>query len=154
MSKGEDRGATPDGDQIRRWNGARTAYTCVDGVDVFVLNRSFRREQGRPDKTRVWTHMNGIVYETLIRGKTVNLFVSGTKLSRKMAQIVRGAKNVKTITFPSTTRTVSDGAFVNASLKSVVLNEGLETLGKQQKYGCEGVFRNTRLRKVKLPSTL
>ena len=37
---------------------------------------------------------------------------------------------------------------------SVVLNEGLETLGNYQSGRSEGVFCGTRLRNVALPSTL
>ena len=95
-----------------------------------------------------------ISYRTSGEEKGIKPFVSGTELDRIMSRIVRGAKDDKTVTFPSTARKVSDGAFADAELRSVVLNKGLETLGESQKCGYKGVFRDTRLRKVKLPSTL
>lgn len=98
--------------------------------------------------------MNEIVYEPFTTEKTVQLFISEIEFSRDMVQVVRGAKNVKIITFPSTARKVLDQAFRNTSLRSVILNEGLEILGKQKKYVSGGAFYNTRLRHVTLPSTL
>ena len=57
-------------------------------------------------------------------------FVAETEFSRDMSSIEKGPRNARTIAFPSTVRAVRDGAFgKNGSLRSVVLNEGLETLG-------------------------
>ena len=71
-----------------------------------------------------------------------------------MSRIVRGAKKVKTVTFPTTARRVMDAAFMYNALRAVVLNEGLEALGECQNDSCERVFSRTKLRKVRLPSTL
>ena len=59
---------------------------------------------------------------------------------------MRGAKDVKTITFPNTVRGALDGAFADTSLLSAVLNEGLETFGEYRTYYYEGIFHNTKLR--------
>ena len=71
-----------------------------------------------------------------------------------MSRIVLGAKDARTVAFPSTVREVSDSAFAGANLLSAVLNEGLETLGEHSNCSYDGVFRGTQLRLVKLPSTL
>ena len=102
--------------------------------------------------------MNTIVYKIGTNGKKARLFVSGLELSRDLSRVVRGAKNIRTATFPGTTRKVSDGAFAATSIMSVVLNEGLEALGvdecpiDREKY--YGVFQESGLRQVKFPSTL
>lgn len=71
-----------------------------------------------------------------------------------MSQIVQGAKNAKTITFPKTIREVRDDVFAHMTVRAAVLNEGLETLGKCRSDSHNGVFAGTRLRHVALPSTL
>ena len=66
-----------------------------------------------------------------------------------MSRAVRGPEDSKATTFPRTVRHVSDCAFAGPALKSVVLNEGLETLGEcQQKY--VGVFNCARLKRAVL----
>ena len=57
-----------------------------------------------------------------------------------MVRIVRGEKSIKTITFPSTVREVSNAAFNSTLLRSIVLNEGLEKLGGVQGNNYPGVF--------------
>ena len=47
---------------------------------------------------------------------------------------------------------MSDDAFPYTSVRSAILNEGLETVGEQG--GCVGVFGYTQLRKIVFPSTL
>lgn len=88
------------------------------------------------------------------RETKVQVFVSGTELARDMSRVIRGARSTKTTTFPSTVRKVLDGAFSDTSVKSVILNEGLEVLGECGARNCRGVFSWTRLRLVALPSTL
>lgn len=61
------------------------------------------------------------------------------------------------MTFPNTVKAVLDGAFQGASLRSVVLDAGLETLGKCKgtcSYTCSGAFSQTQLRRVAFPSAL
>ena len=74
-----------------------------------------------------------------------------------MSLLASGAEEVRTTTFPRTVKSVQDAAFGRRKrLQFVVLNEGLEHVGKLagggQYYG--GAFEKTRLRHVRLPSTL
>ena len=92
------------------------------------------------------------------------LRVSGTTFIRGMSQIAARMSNIKTIIFPKTVKKVLDDVFWSTKIRSVILNEGLEWLGKFQDdcydyqenivMDCYGVFGGTQLRKVKLPSTL
>ena len=81
------------------------------------------------------------------------LVVSRTFLDRRASQILWAARDIRTITFPSTIRIVQDGAFRRTPLISAVLNEGLEELGECRN-DADGVFRWTRLKRVVFPSTL
>lgn len=82
------------------------------------------------------------------------MFVAETEFSRNMMEITAGAEKVRTIRFPNTVRRASNYSFAdNKSLRSAVLNEDLEELGERNAY-CSGVFSNTCLRQVNLPTTL
>lgn len=74
-----------------------------------------------------------------------------------MSAAVNGARNIRTITFAKTIRETRDDAFAQVSLASVILNEGLETLGAyyddDDTYN-SGVFKGAHLKHVTLPSTL
>ena len=95
---------------------------------------------------------------------TAQLFVSETEFDRSMSRLARGAEGARTITFPDTVRDVSYDAFKgNLSLRSVVLNEGLERLREHEsaarsRFGCPGqyaeAFSNSWLQRVTLPATL
>ena len=71
--------------------------------------------------------------------------VSGIEFSRDMSRITWGA-NVKTLAFPGTVREVQDNSFCRKTVRSVVLNEGLETLGEYRGNFTKGCFSCTRLR--------
>lgn len=143
---------------VTKWNNKRTVYRCVDGVDTQILKRICRRYKGYSDDTGYLTDANEIRYEVHTKRKIVQFFVSEIGFNRNMSRIVSGAKDIRTIIFPNTVKEVSAGVFRNTVLLSVVLNEGLETLGECQdecQEECyDGVFHATRLREVKLPSTL
>ena len=65
--------------------------------------------------------------------------------------------DAKVIVFPRTVKRVLDGAFGGATVRSVVLNEGLERLGGlhgEDGAHCSGVFSGALIRQVTLPSTL
>lgn len=84
---------------------------------------------------------------------------SGTEYGRRMETILCGSDGVRTIIFPATTKTVRQGSFYEvASLRSAVLNDGLETLGTEEHVPDGrvrfGVFQSTGLRRVRLPATL
>lgn len=77
----------------------------------------------------------------------VNVLISETGFNRNMLKVAKGAETVKTMTLPSTIKEVKDGAFSRAHLRSVVLNEGLETIGF-------GAFRESLLKCVTFPASL
>ena len=102
--------------------------------------------------------MNRIVYRRNEKTKqsVVRLFVSEMEFNRDISILVKGAQTARTVAFPTTLKKASGGVFENNTfLKSVILNEGLERLGgtgdsKQH----SGVFGNTLIQKIILPSTL
>lgn len=63
-----------------------------------------------------------------------------------MSQIVKAAKNTKTVTLPRTVREIYFLTFKGTALLSVIVNEGLETLGKYLSNEYYGIFSNTRVR--------
>ena len=121
-------GDAEPGVRTARWNGKRTAYVCADAVEVLVPNRVFRKDGLHRDRPQI-AHLNGVAYKPSAGEDRVRIFVSGTGFDRDMAQVVRGQRGIRTITFPSTARKVLDGAFHSTALRSVVLNEGLESVG-------------------------
>lgn len=93
---------------------------------------------------------NGILYKIPGR-RSLYVFVSETKLNRDLSQVVTGAEDVRTAIFPNTTKMVSDGAFQATHLRSVILNEGLVSVGAcidvDDRNGNEkGVFCNTQIK--------
>ena len=129
------------------WNGERTAYKCVDGTNALVPSRAFRRdprEQGTSGKTRVQTRYLNFVSRVGCQKETRPV-VSGIEFSRDMSRITWGA-NVKTLAFPGTVREVQDNSFCRKTVRSVLLNKGLETLGEYRGNFTTGCFSCTRLR--------
>ena len=59
----------------------------------------------------------------------IQLFVTETEFDRSISQLVKGAKNAKTIIFPNSIRENFGTAFSYTSVQSVVLNEKLEAIG-------------------------
>ena len=87
----------------------------------------------------------------------IQLFVSETEFDRSMSQVVKGSRGSKTITFPSTARSVLECAFQGTPLRSAVLNEGLRELGSlgDDRFPLRGMaFSGTQIRKIVLPATL
>ena len=74
---------------------------------------------------------NRITYE--ISKEEPQIAVTEIEFSRDMKTVFGGPDNIRIITFPKTVTKVKQGAFHCAkSLKSVVLNEGLEKLGEDE----------------------
>ena len=74
---------------------------------------------------------NIVLYQTRDGDRRqVRPFVSGTELSRNMSLVMREHFGAATVTFPNTVKHVQNDAFRKRPLRSVVLNEGLETLGE------------------------
>ena len=95
------------------------------------------------------TQRNGISYRAdEDQPPLARLFVSETQLSRDASAVKRGSTRGRTLAFPRTVRRVQCVAFRSAeSLRSVVLNEGLEALGDR-------AFYRTGLREVAFPASL
>lgn len=92
--------------------------------------------------------MNLIAYKArrYCPSSLVIIFVPKTEFDRKMSQISR-RPNDKTITFPNTVKNVPAGAFQYTPLRSVILNEGLESVQRIS-------FVSTRIKHITFPSTL
>lgn len=76
-----------------------------------------------------------------------------------MKTVFGASDGIRTVVFPDMVNTIRQGAFNKiGSLRSVILNEGLETLGtdeyKSDGKGYLGVFQESGLRRVRLPPTL
>lgn len=78
--------------------------------------------------------------------------MSDAKFDRNMSQLIQKRNSAKTITSPLTIRKFLGSACKGEPLRSVVLNEGLETLGEY--YDIHGIFRCTQIKQITLPSTL
>ena len=136
------------------WDANHREYVCADGTWASALNKTFRLSRKRsqenepnPDVADPLVPKNGVLYQTPKRSNCLRgLFVAETGFNKRMSRIVRGS-DAKTMTFPSTVRKVSDCAFQDAPLRSVVLNEGLKTLGECNEdwsnYG--GTFTKTQI---------
>ena len=96
--------------------------------------------------------MNIVMYEGNKQDQLSNIqfFVSETQFDRNMSWLVHGANSIRTIIFPSTVRDVSETVFkTNRSLRSAVLNEGLERLGElrdENKTYYDWAFKNTKIK--------
>ena len=113
---------------LRRWSSKHVMYLCRDSIRIEV--------HGRENSTLFWSKR---------RART---FVSRTQFSRDMRQIVRGAGDVRTVTFPQTVREMVPGAFKKLEqLRSAILCEGLRRTPKEA-FAWSGIAR------VRLPATL
>lgn len=147
-------------------------YRCTDGVEVEIPRSIFSRStQAIEDDQSDWpgskieepherpASTNQISYEANSEsGRSLQAVVSETHFNRDMSRITKETAKIRTLIFPSTVREVLDPVFAgNMHLKSVILNEGLERLGQFEDgefYLCGGVFGQTQLQNIMLPSTL
>ena len=66
--------------------------------------------------------------------KELRTCTSGVEFGRDMRETFGGPDDIRTIIFPEMVRTVRQGSFRGVkSLRSVVLNEGLEVLGTEER---------------------
>ena len=138
----------------RGWDVRRKGYVCRDGRMVDVPRR--RATARDPDEMKI-APRSGIVYR--VGKKEPRIAVSGAQFSRNTGAVFGGPNDAETIIFPSTIRTVRQGAFSKApSLRAVILNEGLKILGTDEYKPDEtryfGVFEESALELVDLPHTL
>ena len=85
--------------------------------------------------------------------------ISGVEYGRKMETVFGGPDDIRTIIFSDMVRIIRQGSFYDIkSLKAVMLNEGLGALGTEEdsldQFTYCGVFQQSGLKRVKLPSTL
>lgn len=132
-----------------RWklHDKRDIYKCTDGTKVIVPRRYSITGLN-------WSELiflaNCIYYDPSKNRNALPLrcVVAEASFNRDMAQITKVPEKAKSITLPRTAKVVAESACQGiTSLKSVVLNEGLEVI---EKYA----FYDTGLRSVVLPGSL
>ena len=112
----------------RSWNEEHESYTCRDGMFIEVPHKSANIRDLDEVKR---APRNQIRY---IAGKTeVRITISGIEYDQCMRKIFGGPDDIRTIIFPKMVRTIRQGAFHDVkSLRTAILNEGLETLGTDE----------------------
>lgn len=106
----------------------RFRYLCADGES---LNISTETGPDAPLSPLAGRSIIAYKGETAGKPQSPEIFVSGTQLSRDMAEIVRGPAGLATITFPRTVRKLGRQAFNKlGSLRSVVPSDGLAEIGE------------------------
>lgn len=135
------------------WNRKRVHYECWDGKRIEIVHRT----AGIRDLGETKTVPRNVV--EYLNKRSAWATVSGVEFSRSMDTVLGGPDDIRTMIFPNMVKIVRQGAFYCVkSLQSVVLNEGLEVLGtdEYQPDGMwySGVFQESGLRRVRLPSTL
>ena len=136
------------------WNSKRTHYRCRGGRHIAVPRRTASVRELDETKT---ASRNMIRYRA--SKKELSVCISGIECSNDIRKIFGGPDDVRTIIFPEMVRTVRQGSFRGVkSLRSVVLNEGLEVLGTEEhsleQFTFCGVFQESGVKRVKLSSTL
>ena len=140
------------------WNRQRERYACRDLVYIDII----RKTANIRDIDETGEVPNNSVRYTRDKQTQVpvpRIEVSGVEYTRDMETILGGSDGIRTIIFPNMVRTVRQGSFREVkSLRTVMLNEGLEALGTSEyvsddKTYC-GVFEKSGLESVKFPSTL
>lgn len=143
-------------DETRGWSIGCEKYTCTDRVSITVPRRTANIRDLRDQKTRP---SNGIWYTARSQRYLLRVAVSGVEFSGHMRTLFGGSDGVRTLILPKMVRAVQQGAFYQVeSLRSVLLNEGLETLGddryQRDRRMSFGAFQESGLRRMRLPSTL
>lgn len=100
---------------MRGWGVGKTSYHCMDTTLIHVAaHHLYPTETGAraPEnfldytpEPKPATNVNDIFYN-----KQAAVVISGTRITRDMRIIVRGA-DVKVVTFPKSVKKVEDGAF-------------------------------------------
>ena len=118
------------------WYDGRAGYMCWDRTHVHVLRRTANARD--LDETRTLSR-NIIMYTVSKReAKTI---VSGVVFGRDLKTIFGGPDDIRTMIFPEMIRTVRQSSFHCVEpLRSVVLNEGLETLGTERRSYDKPIF--------------
>lgn len=123
----QDQGENNPGIQLS-WDNKWTHYGCRDGKCIAIVHRS--ASVRNLDETRT-VPRNVITY--MVSKKEPRTCASGVEFSRDMKKVFGGPDDVRTVIFPEMVRTIRQGSFRGVkSLKSAVLNEGLEVLGTEE----------------------
>ena len=126
----------PDRYPQHGWDDEHTVYACPDGKYVRVPHRSANVRD--LDEMKI-VPRNSIRYTA--GKKEVGTTVSGVEFDKRMITIFGGSDGIRTMIFPNMVRAVRQRSFCGMwSLKSVVLNEGLETLGTDEHSPGQPIF--------------
>ena len=94
--------------------------------------------------------VNMIVYRKyrthkLFKQLQLRLLISETEFDRSMSRIVKVYKDTKMVVSPNTIREIIESVFQHTAVRTVILNEGLETLRKckRGRSSHEGAFCST-----------
>lgn len=142
---------------LRGWGCTHGRYFCLDGKPIDAPHRT---ASVRDLDEQVSVPASCVRYARDAReyGLQPRIVVSGVELCRDMVSVFGGSDGIRTITLPPQVRNIRQGAFHRVrSLRKAVLNEGLETLGTDDRTKYKdwcGVFQRSALRTVRLPSTL
>ena len=110
------------------WDDEREDYSCRNGELVVVPHRSAKVRD--LDKTKT-VPRNMIRYSA--DKKELRTCISGIEFGRDMKIVFGGPDDIRTMIFPEMVRIIRQGSFYGVkSLISIVLNEGLETLGTEE----------------------
>ena len=111
------------------WDDEREDYSCRNGQLIEVPRRSASVRE--LDKTKT-VRRNMIRYSAGKREPRA--CISGVEFGRDMKMVFGGPDDIRTIIFPKMVKIIRQGSFRDVeSLRSVVLNEGLETLGTEER---------------------
>ena len=98
---------------------------------------------------------DGLKFDNGDHGRQTLLCIAKTTFDRGMSRLVKAADDARTITLPNTVRDIQQDAFYQASqLRSLITNDGLETLGNPDQQPDCGMFSNTRIECVSVSSSV
>lgn len=118
---------------LQGWNARRSRYACADHTHIQLSPRTAKL---RDLNARVERPTNSIIYTKDRKSRRLKPTItpSGAALSRDMKSLFGGSDGIRTVTFPNTVRSVRQGAFFDIpTLRSAILNNGLEALGTSER---------------------
>ena len=149
--------------------GCPDQYRCRDRTAIALPHREakyplrdsylYRCAQGAPEKLPVLSARHGILYGVAVKGLTGSILVAtGVLFDREMRKVVRCARGTRTVVFPRTATGARDEAFSSSALRSAVVCESVELLGRTDEKDAwparAGIFQTSMLARVSLPRTL
>ena len=108
------------------WNCGRGRYACGDERCIEVP----RRTASVRDLDETKTVPRNMIRYTTSKGE-VKATISGIEYGRNRETVFGGPDDIRTVIFPDMVRIIRQGSFYGVkSLVSIVLNEGLERIGR------------------------